>query len=581
MCCGFLAGLLLRNGRWWPPFCAAASVLVAAVSFVPAVLTHESRAAEPAESASPKLDLYGDPIPAGAAMRLGTIRFRGGDWHGHIAFRDDGSTLISTLQNKICFWETRNGKLLREIELPDQNVNALDVSPDGKIAALAANRLDSQRKDVFYSVTVLELESGKERAKIEWTRLQGSECRECRFTPDGATLVIAGSDGMFTLWDVAAQQELLKYKLPGGEVQAIDVSPDGQLIAATTRDGVYLWAWMAGDKPVKVPIGDSRVMAVRFSPSGKLLGIGGDGRIGAYLWDLKASKVVRTLRSEKGDSRFYTYGLAFTPDSKFLALPAERESFAPPAARERKAILFWDTESGEVVRRFDTGPFEHRGVLISRDGQWLAASGMEQKINVWNLRTGEEMGREAIGHEGSIHGVQFSPDGKNVVTASDDGTIRIWDATTGRQQKVLRHEYWVRGMAVSPDGKWIASNSLDKTVRLWDMATGKEVYRLPGHGRLGGRRPVAFTADSRSFCTWGDQDTFLRVWDVATGKAIREFTVRPSDVKPTSDGEETDPDPFGMRDWKNSLSGAEFSSDGRVFVLMGARAVYIFDVDSG
>ena len=128
-------------------------------------------------------------------------------------------------------------------------------------------------------------------------------------------------------------------------------------------------------------------------------------------------------------------------------------------------------------------------MAISRDGQWLASIGFGETANVWNLHTGEKMGREAIGHEFSIQGVQFSPDGKAVVTASDDGTIRIWDSATSHQERILRHGYWVRGMALSPDGKWIASNSLDNTVRLWDMATSKEVYRLPGHGRLGGKSP--------------------------------------------------------------------------------------------
>ncbi|MGA2254897.1 MAG: WD40 repeat domain-containing protein [Thermoguttaceae bacterium] len=526
---------------------------------------------EPPQSASTEVDLYGDPIPAGAALRLGTVRFRGGDMESHAAFTCDGKTLISTFQSKIDFWETRSGRLLREIELPGQYIRALDVSPDGKTAALGTYRVDAQGKNVFYSVTFLSLESGKEQAKIEWARYEGSECRSCRFSPDGTTLVIGVSDGTLALWDVATRQELLKYKLPGGDLQAIDVSGDGKLIAASTRNGVYLWPWLAGDKPVKLAIDAGRTTAVRFSPNGRLLAIGGNYRIGAYLWDLKAAKVVHTLCGDGENTTFNTIELAFTPDSKFLVVPA---------GYDKKAILLLDPESGKEVRRFDTAPFDPRCLTISRDGQWLASTGLESQVNVWNLHTGEEMGRDAIGHKASIQGVQFSSDGKKIVTASDDGTIRTWDAATSRQEKVLRHGSWVRGMALSPDGKWIVSNSLDDTVRLWDMITGKEVYRLPGHGRLGGKRPVTFTPDSRRFCTWGDQDAFLRVWDVATGKAIREFAIRPSDAKPSGD-EQPRLVPFNEESWNGNVTDAKFSSDGRLFAISCMRSIYCFDVDTG
>ena len=229
-----------------------------------------------AESASAKVDLYGDPIPAGAAMRLGTIRFRGEGMETHLALSPDGKTLISDHESKISFLETRSGRLLREINLPERNIQAFDVSPDGKTAALATTHFDAQRKDVFFSVAVLELGSGKERAKLEWSRLQGPDCRACRFTPDGATLVIAPGTERSPCGNVAAQQELLKYKFPGGEIEAIDVSPDGKLIAAATLDGVYLWPWLAGDQPVKLPIGAHRGTVIRFSPAGTLLAVGGE-----------------------------------------------------------------------------------------------------------------------------------------------------------------------------------------------------------------------------------------------------------------------------------------------------------------
>ncbi len=278
--------------------------------------------------------------------------------------------------------------------------------------------------------------------------------------------------------------------------------------------------------------------------------------------------MLHELQGSRRD-HYYSLSLAFTADSKTVLVPAY----------EQKAMLFWDTESGKESRRLDASPSEPRCLAISRDGQWLASTCLEQELKVWDLHTGEQMGCEAIGHQASIQGVQFSADGKTMVTASDDGTIRIWYAATSRQQTVLRHENWVRGMALSPDGKWIASNGMDD-VRLWDAATGKEVYRLPGHGRTGGQRPVAFARDSRSFCTWGE-DSFLRVWDVATGKAIRELAIRPSDAKPPTGDERPHNDPFDDEDEIGANLEATLSGDGRLLAIGWRQAIYCFDADTG
>ena len=68
----------------------------------------------------------------------------------------------------------------------------------------------------------------------------------------------------------------------------------------------------------------------------------------------------------------------------------------------------------------------------------------------------------------------FSPDGKQVVTASDDKTARLWDSATGKPLATLTgHEDVVRSAAFSADGKQVVTASCDKTARLWDSATGK------------------------------------------------------------------------------------------------------------
>jgi WD40 repeat protein len=116
----------------------------------------------------------------------------------------------------------------------------------------------------------------------------------------------------------------------------------------------------------------------------------------------------------------------------------------------------------------------------------------------------------------------------------------------------------------------LVSSSLDDTVRLWDVATGREIYRLPGHGVQGWRRAVAFSADGRSFASFGD-DCYLRVWDVQTGKALLEHRLRPTGVKVPGEG--------NSREYV-SLSEARFSPDASLLVL-GIGKLFVFDVKTG
>jgi WD40 repeat protein len=557
-----------------------------------ASVAQEKRAAEaskaasepakpPSSSAGPvRTDLYGDPIPAGAAVRLGTVRFRGDAEDRHLAFSPDGNSLISAGYDKVHACEARSGKPLWESAPDGRSIEAFALSPDGKTAALFGPRLDAERKDIFASMTLLDVATGREQARIDRHRSRGGGGLAAQFTPDGTMLIAAGGDGTMTVWDLGTRQEILQFKMPGGGAECLDISPDGKLVAATGRDGVYLWPWTGGEKPVKLALKTRRAMAVQFSPDGKLLAIGDVGPIAVYLWDLQSAGVVRELEDEAQE--FFVVAMAFTPDGKTLATPSGRGNLATPPGRREKAILLWDTTSGKVVRRLDAAPMDPGRLAISRDGRWLAATDLVlRRKKVWDLATGEELGRQFIGHEGTVSGVRFSPDGRSIITASDDGTVRVWNPTTGQQQRVLRHNKWVRGVAVAPDGKWIASNSLDNTVRLWDMATGKEVYRLPGHGRMGGHRPVAFTPDSRRFYSWGDDDAYLRVWDVATGKAIREFAICPTDVKPAEKDRKPGrrADPFER--WTMMSQDAVFAPEGKLFALDYGRAVYLFDVETG
>jgi WD40 repeat protein len=149
---------------------------------------------------------------------------------------------------------------------------------------------------------------------------------------------------------------------------------------------------------------------------------------------------------------------------------------------------------------------------FSGDGKLLASASEDGTVRIWDVRN-----RRTVtvfkGHQGRVVTVRFSPDGTKVASGGTDRTVRIWDPVTGKQDFALRgHSLPLRSLAFSPDGGMLASSSHDTTVKLWEVKTGVELGTLVGHtGAVWG---VSFSPDGTLLASvsW---DGTMRLWNTA------------------------------------------------------------------
>jgi WD40 repeat protein len=453
------------------------------------------------------------------------------------AFSKDGKYFVTGgMAPAARLWDPETGKPLGPIYPHENAVNCVAFSPDGKTLLTGSDD---------HTARLWETATGK---PIGVPLVHTGVLDAVAFSPDGKVAATASGDGTARLWDAATGRPLGAPLPHDAIVSAVAFGPDGKRLLTGSWDGrARLWDAVPPARAVKELPADGPVQAAAFSPDGKT--VAASGGTSAKVWSVESGNLVcQPLRH-----RHVVWALAFTPDSKAV-LTGSQDSVAQ----------LWDTTTGKPIGKPLKHPERIGAVAVSADGKTLLTEchdldGTWAEVRLWNAATSEQIGEtmkqqssdtlafrpdgkalvvgggtvmsgqaqmwdaltrkplgEPMRHDGAIWTAAFSPDGGTVLTASSDGTAKLWDGN-GRLLRTLPHHAGVSAAVFSKDGKAVLTASQDRTARLWDPADGKPLGPPLLHPAA--VHTAVFSPDGRTILT-GCEDGAGRLWDAATGKPL-------------------------------------------------------------
>jgi WD40 repeat protein len=386
-----------------------------------------------------------------------------------VSLCDDSRLAATGSEDKsVILWNTETGAQLHKLIGHSDEIQKVLISADGRRVLTSAGGKE---------LLLWDTENGK---RLQSFDSHASVVNQVSLADSGSRILTGSDDKTASLWDLSAGKKQRTFSRHDKAVTSVDLSADGRRALSGSKDKTaILWDTDAGNVVQTFKGHESEINSVALGHDGRRA-VTGSSDDKAILWNTETGAKVQTFE-DIGIIR----SVALSRDGRRVAT----SSFVP---------MLWDTQTGAEIRRFVGHEHNVMAALMSDDATRIISGSMDFTAILWRSETGEII-RQFKHHMPSTRGVAISADGHRLLINSfavdgDLNKVLLVDAETGKElQSFEGHTAQINCVLLSRDLRRVVTSSEDGTVRIWDAESGRQLAALLSLG--GGRDWLAVTPD--------------------------------------------------------------------------------------